>query len=136
MSSSRSCHYLSTLLDKFSRGPVKITSDPRTRRNKSGVIWRWSEQATPRHTEFIDSRNTRRSVSRLVAQFAKDFFYEPRGRAERRKGGEERKKGKSLESRTSYVLEVRSDITARVQGPGCTRHGPQRRAATKNTYVR
>lgn len=44
-------------------------------------------------------------MSRLVAQFAKDFFYEPRGRMrERREGEKERKKGKSLESRTSYVL--------------------------------
>lgn len=43
-------------------------------------------------------------MSRLVAQFAKDFFYEPRGRRGRRGGEKERKKGKSLESRTSYVL--------------------------------
>lgn len=53
-------------------------------------------------------------------------------------GGEERKKGKkgNHSSRVRVTFSgLRSDITARVQGPGCTRHGLQQRAATKNIYI-
>lgn len=114
MSSSRSCHYLSTLLDKFSRGPVKITSAPRTRRNKSGVIWRWSEQASG--TPSLSTHETREGACPVSWPNLPRIFFTSHevGRRGGRKGEEGKKGKKGNHSSRVRVTFSRSDRISRL----------------------